>query len=120
MCGIFGFITKDGRGPDLARLRRIATETQRRGHHAFLLAWLAADGGIHTFKRPGPATANLRRLDACQDALVVVGHCRWATHGRPEDNRNNHPHPAGCGWLVHNGVVRRTLGNKVPVKAEGV
>ena len=24
MCGIFGFITKDGRGPDLARLRRIA------------------------------------------------------------------------------------------------
>ena len=21
------------------------------------------------------------------------------------DNRNNHPHPAGRGWLVHNGVV---------------
>ena len=105
MCGIFGFVTKSGRGPDVARLKQIAVETQRRGHHAFGLAWLAADGTIHTFKRPGPATAHLRRLDACQDALVVVGHCRWATHGRPEDNRNNHPHPAGRGWLVHNGVV---------------
>jgi glucosamine 6-phosphate synthetase-like amidotransferase/phosphosugar isomerase protein len=36
---------------------------------------------------------------------VVIGHCRWATHGDPEDNRNNHPHPAGHGWFVHNGVV---------------
>jgi len=105
MCGIFGFITKNGRGPDLARLRRIAAETQLRGQHAFGLAWLGADGRLHTFKRPGPATANLGDLDQCRGATVLVGHCRWATHGAPGKNRNNHPHPAGRGWLVHNGVV---------------
>ena len=31
MCGIFGYIAKHGRGPDLARLRRIALETETRG-----------------------------------------------------------------------------------------
>ncbi len=45
-------------------------------------------------------------MDACRGAAVVIGHCRWATHGAPEDNRNNHPHPAGRGWFVHNGVVQ--------------
>lgn len=109
MCGIFGFITKDGGGPDLVRLRRIAIETETRGPHAFGLAWLDAGGALHTFKRPGPATAELGDLDRVRDAIVVVGHCRWATHGSPGDNRNNHPHAAGRGWLVHNGVVHNHL-----------
>jgi len=106
MCGIFGYITKSGRGPDVARLRRIAAQTERRGRHAFGLAWLDARGTILTFKRPGPATANLGDLGACRGAAVVIGHCRWATHGSPEVNRNNHPHPAGRGFFVHNGVVQ--------------
>lgn len=105
MCGIFGFISKNGRGPDLARLRRIAVETESRGRHAFGLAWVDRAGGLHTFKRPGAATASLADLERVRDAVVVLGHCRYATHGAPADNRNNHPHRAGSGWLVHNGVV---------------
>lgn len=104
MCGIFGYVAKAG-GPNINRLKRIAIQTERRGTHAFGLAWLDADGRIHSYKRPGPATANLGDLDACRDAEVVIGHCRWATHGEPEDNRNNHPHAAGSGLIVHNGVV---------------
>ena len=44
MCGSSDSSRRTGRGPDLARLRRIAVETQRRGHHAFGLAWLGAMG----------------------------------------------------------------------------
>ena len=106
MCGLFGFMTRNGGGPNLARLRRIAAETEQRGRHAFGLAWLDADGRMHTFKRRGAASANLADLDRCAGAQIIIGHCRYATHGDPADNRNNHPHPAGGGWIVHNGVVR--------------
>jgi glucosamine 6-phosphate synthetase-like amidotransferase/phosphosugar isomerase protein len=105
MCGIFGFISSKGGGPDLAILRRIAVETQSRGRHAFGMAWLGAEGPIETFKRPGAADDDLRDVDRCEGARIVIGHCRYATHGSPSDNRNNHPHVAGRGWFVHNGVV---------------
>ena len=105
MCGIFGYITRRGQGPDIARLRRLALITQARGAHAFGLAWLNEGGTIQTFKHPGPAQAHLDELNRCRDAIIVVGHCRYATHGSPADNRNNHPHPAGAGQMVHNGVV---------------
>jgi glucosamine 6-phosphate synthetase-like amidotransferase/phosphosugar isomerase protein len=105
MCGVFGFITKNGRGPNLARLKRIALETELRGRHAFGLAWLGGDNKLRTFKRPGSASENLDDLDRCQGATIVVGHCRYATHGNPRDNGNNHPHIAGRGFMVHNGVV---------------
>jgi len=105
MCGIFGYITTRGEGPQIARLRRIALVTQSRGEDAFGLAWLEADGRIHTFKQPGPARDWLDELERCRNAVAVIGHCRWATHGSHLDNRNNHPHPAGSGHLVHNGVV---------------
>ena len=105
MCGIFGFISSEGHGPEMSRLRRLALVTQSRGDHAFGLAWLDEDGSIQTFKRPGPAKAYLDELDRCRHAVVVVGHCRFATHGSPLDNRNNHPHAAGAGFIVHNGVI---------------
>jgi len=105
MCGIFGFVTSGGQGPDISRLRRIAVITQTRGDHAFGLAWLDADGDIDTFKRPGPAKSHLDELERCRNAVVVIGHCRYATHGSPRDNRNNHPHAAGAGLFVHNGVI---------------
>ena len=106
MCGIFGFASNEGAGPDIGRLRRIALVTQTRGAHAFGFAWIDAEGDLHAFKQPGPASDALDELERVRGALMVIGHCRYATHGSPQDNRNNHPHATGSGLLVHNGVVK--------------
>lgn len=110
MCGIFGFVAK-GRGKvNVDWLAAIAAETQTRGHHAFGLSWLEGDGTakrIRNFKRPGAFTDRPGDLGRVANSRLIIGHCRWATHGSPLDNRNNHPHPVtGGGSLVHNGVVR--------------
>jgi glucosamine--fructose-6-phosphate aminotransferase (isomerizing) len=105
MCGVFGFITREGKGPDITRLRNLALITQSRGMHAFGLAWITSAGTIRSFKSPGPAQRYLDELERCRDAVIVIGHCRYATHGTPLNNANNHPHPAGNGYLVHNGVI---------------
>lgn len=109
MCGVFGFVTKAGRGPDLKVLKRIAIVTESRGEHAFGMAWTGSDGQLSSFKRPGAASDGLSDLNRVKDAAAMIGHCRWATHGLPEINENNHPHRAGKGWIVHNGVVRNHL-----------
>lgn len=57
------------------------------------------------FKQTGRFTDHLGMLGMARDARLLVGHLRWATHGSPSDNLNNHPHPVDGGWLVHNGVV---------------
>jgi glucosamine--fructose-6-phosphate aminotransferase (isomerizing) len=109
MCGIFGFITRAGAGPNPVLLKALAASVETRGHHAFGLAWVSDAGRLRIHKRPGRATAAIRDLDRCRGSAAVIGHCRWATHGSAEDNRNNHPHPAGSGWFVHNGVVSNYL-----------
>jgi len=86
-------------------LKRLAIVTESRGEHAFGMAWIDPSGCLRSFKRPGSASDGLADLNQAREATAVVAHCRWATHGLPEDNRNNHPHKSGRGWIVHNGAV---------------
>ena len=105
MCGVFGFVSYDGKGPNIKRLARIAEVTMRRGPHAFGFAWLDWSGRMHMFKKSGRIIDHLGLLAMAKNARVLIGHCRFATHGSPSNNLNNHPHPADGGWIVHNGVV---------------
>jgi glucosamine 6-phosphate synthetase-like amidotransferase/phosphosugar isomerase protein len=105
MCGVFGFVSFDGQGPSLKRLEAIARVTMRRGPHAFGFAWIDGKGRMRMFKQTGKIVDHLSLLAMAHDARLLIGHCRFATHGAPENNLNNHPHPADGGWIVHNGVV---------------
>ena len=105
MCGVFGFIARRGEQLNLKKLERIAVNTELRGKHAFGFAWVDAHGRLHSFKQTGRISDNLAILSLAADARMLIGHCRLATHGNPEVNGNNHPHPVDGGWLVHNGIM---------------
>ena len=109
MCGIYGFINKTDKSINLATLKKVAIDTEKRGPHAFGLAWLDRRGRLHSFKSPGKISENLNVLKRVRNARILIAHTRWATHGDPADNVNNHPHVSGKGMLVHNGVVPEYL-----------
>ena len=108
MCGVFGFVAGKNTtaGPDLGRLRDIALTTTARGKDSFGFAWVDGFGTIRSFKQTGDLADHLGILALARGARMLIGHCRYATHGDPADNQNNHPHPLNGGWYVHNGVVK--------------
>lgn len=106
MCGVFGFIANNpDERVDLEALSKVAAATERRGPHAFGFAWVDGRGRLRAFKQQGRITDHLTTLELARDAVAIVGHCRYSTHGDPANNLNNHPFPCDGGWLVHNGVI---------------
>lgn len=106
MCGIWGYVAHSTDGPDLARLSRIIRTTEQRGKHAFGFAWIDGSGKLRAFKAPGRLSERIEMIDRLADARMVIGHARYATHGDPGNNLNNHPFACDGGWIVHNGVIR--------------
>lgn len=114
MCRIFGISYGDT--PEEMTASEIAATLYpalvHQGPHAW--GWMAYDGNaegtIRFFKMPGrcdTVKARERQLaEIPEKARWVVGHLRYATHGKPHINANNHPIPHGHIIGIHNGVLR--------------
>lgn len=104
MCGIVGYIGPKKAYPIILNgLRRL----EYRGYDSAGVALLENDD-IKVYKCKGKVSglAELVGDENAQEALIGIGHTRWATHGPPNDV-NAHPHASEDGNMViiHNGII---------------
>ena len=115
MCGIVGYVGDRDCGVLLLEgLRRL----EYRGYDSAGLA-VIHEGKISVRRAEG----KLRNLEAAyhrepMPGKVGVGHTRWATHGRPNE-QNAHPHRAGNTVVVHNGIIENHLALKQSLQGRG-
>ncbi len=103
MCGIVGYVGSRGASKILMEgLRRL----EYRGYDSAGLAVL--EGTDLQVRRSVGKISSLEKvlLEDPIDGSMGVGHTRWATHGRPNEE-NAHPHRDCSGKLVlvHNGII---------------
>jgi glutamine---fructose-6-phosphate transaminase (isomerizing) len=101
MCGIVGIL---GRSPVAEQLVDSLKRLEYRGYDSAGVATLEGD---HLDRRR--AEGKLRNLEARLRAEPLaghtgIGHTRWATHGKPNEN-NAHPHATDNVAVVHNGII---------------
>jgi glutamine---fructose-6-phosphate transaminase (isomerizing) len=102
MCGIVGYIGFRNAYPIIINgLKRL----EYRGYDSSGVALL--NGNINIYKKKGKVKL-LEDFAEGKDvnALVGMGHTRWATHGAPSDE-NSHPHKSASGnfAVIHNGII---------------
>lgn len=119
MCGILGFAgnvpeCKWNETHDILTAMFLESETRGRDATGFVARTEPYKNPLNSdvvlSKQAIPASKFV--MDSSWRALrhkrcnMVMGHVRWATHGSPADNFNNHPLVGHGGlYLVHNGVL---------------
>jgi len=117
MCGIVGYVGPREALPLLmAGLRRL----EYRGYDSAGVA-VQENGTLEVLRAEGKLD-NLAAVVTTHPAPghTGIGHTRWATHGRPNE-QNAHPH-VDCGGVtavIHNGIIENFEALKAPLVAKG-
>src|ERR1700676_5730817 len=101
MCGIVGIL---GREPVAEQMVDALKRLEYRGYDSAGVATL--ENGRLTRRR---AEGKLRNLESKLRGeplmgMIGIGHTRWATHGKPNEN-NAHPHATDRLAGVHHGII---------------
>ena len=117
MCGIIGYIGERSTSEMLvAGLRSL----EYRGYDSAGIA-VVRNGSLKILRSEGKLDNLTRQLDPEKmNGSYGLGHTRWATHGRPNEE-NAHPHRDCTGSIVvvHNGIIENYLELKKALTEDG-
>ncbi|HEV7764497.1 MAG TPA: glutamine--fructose-6-phosphate transaminase (isomerizing) [Thermoanaerobaculia bacterium] len=121
MCGIIGYVgTRDVVPVLIGALKKL----EYRGYDSAGVAVVNGDG-VDPVVSVIRAEGKLSNLEAKLEEQKLhgsfgMGHTRWATHGKPNEN-NAHPHRDCTGnvIVIHNGIIENFLPLKQRLKSQG-
>jgi glucosamine--fructose-6-phosphate aminotransferase (isomerizing) len=121
MCGIIGYVgTRDVVPVLIGGLKKL----EYRGYDSAGVAVVNGSGvdpAVEVIRAEGKlSNLELKLEDHALHGTFGMGHTRWATHGKPNEN-NAHPHRDCTGNVVviHNGIIENFLPLKQRLKAQG-
>ncbi len=117
MCGIIGYVgTRDVVPVLIGGLRKL----EYRGYDSAGIA-VVNSNGVDVVRAEGKLTnLELKLKEHPLHGTFGMGHTRWATHGKPNEN-NAHPHRDCTGKVVviHNGIIENFLPLKQQLQKVG-
>jgi len=115
MCGIVGYI--GDKKIKLSELLKGLYNLEYRGYDSAGICYV--DNGMISIKKAVGKIQELEsRIHGDTVTNTLIGHTRWATHGRPTEE-NAHPHKCGKMTIVHNGIIENYLELKNELIKEG-
>jgi len=117
MCGIIGYI---GARPTSEMLLAGLRSLEYRGYDSAGIA-VVGSRGLEVLRSEGKLDNLARQIHHSQlNGSYGLGHTRWATHGRPNEE-NAHPHRDCTGTIVvvHNGIIENYLVLKQKLVEQG-